>query len=149
MLHILRFDEANRRLLDRCGMRARSQRRRGRLRKVVDAQPIGTLRAQGWLSIAVSLRGPAQGAATRGEEGNGAIMWTIDQIEHEWIGANVAALARPADRVIEAFDRVESVLGRDWMERSRGGVGESKPVGTATPRLSSSRWASIRRSSTD
>src|SRR5207248_685800 len=44
--------------------------------------------------------------------------WTYDEIGKDWLGANVIAL--PPEEVVAAFERCEHVLGRDWINKSRG-----------------------------
>jgi hypothetical protein len=43
--------------------------------------------------------------------------WTWKQIEQDWLAGGRVATKPSA--VVEAFERVEAVLGRDWIERSR------------------------------
>jgi hypothetical protein len=43
--------------------------------------------------------------------------WTWKQIEQDWLAGGRVATEPSA--VVEAFERVEAVLGRDWIEQSR------------------------------
>src|SRR5437899_8389217 len=45
--------------------------------------------------------------------------WSLEDIERDWIGGKVSALAAPPDSVVVAFDRTERALGREWIEKSR------------------------------
>jgi hypothetical protein len=49
--------------------------------------------------------------------------WTLADIERDWVGGEVAALAASADSVVAAFDRTERALGREWIEKSRISLG--------------------------
>ncbi len=43
--------------------------------------------------------------------------WTFDEIRGSWL--NGGQIAITADAIVEAFERTEQVLGRDWIEQSR------------------------------
>jgi hypothetical protein len=45
--------------------------------------------------------------------------WSLEDIERDWIGGKVSALAASPDSVVAAFDRTEGALGREWIEKSR------------------------------
>jgi hypothetical protein len=45
--------------------------------------------------------------------------WSLKDIENDWIGGAVSALAATPDSIVAAFDRTEKALGRDWIEKSR------------------------------
>jgi len=49
--------------------------------------------------------------------------WRLEDIERDWIGPEVSAVAVSPDSVIAAFDRTERTLGREWIEKSRISVG--------------------------
>ncbi len=49
--------------------------------------------------------------------------WSLEDIERDWIGGKVSALAAPPNAVVAAFDRTERALGREWIEKSRISVG--------------------------
>jgi hypothetical protein len=49
--------------------------------------------------------------------------WSLEDIERDWIGGEVAALAASPDSVVAAFDRTERTLGPEWIEKSRISVG--------------------------
>ena len=49
--------------------------------------------------------------------------WRLEDIERDWIGPEVSALAASPDSVVAAFDRTERTLGREWIEKSRLSVG--------------------------
>src|ERR1700743_1018163 len=42
--------------------------------------------------------------------------WTFKEIESDWTPGK---LAIPDEEIVSAFDRVEKILGRDWIEASR------------------------------
>jgi len=44
--------------------------------------------------------------------------WTYDEITKDWLGPSVIAV--PPEEVVAAFERCEHVLGRDWINQSRG-----------------------------
>lgn len=44
--------------------------------------------------------------------------WTYDEIEREWLAGGVIAVS--AEEAVMAFDRCELVLGREWINQSRG-----------------------------
>jgi len=43
--------------------------------------------------------------------------WTFDEIKGSWLNGGQIALT--AEAIVEAFERTEQVLGRDWIEQSR------------------------------
>jgi hypothetical protein len=43
--------------------------------------------------------------------------WTWDEINGDWLLGN--RLALPPDAIVEAFNRAEKVLGREWIEAAR------------------------------
>jgi hypothetical protein len=43
--------------------------------------------------------------------------WTWKQIEQDWLGSG--RVASDPSTIVEAFERVEATLGRDWIEQSR------------------------------
>src|SRR5262249_23423648 len=43
--------------------------------------------------------------------------WTWDEINGDWLLGNQVAL--PPDAIVEAFNRAERVLGREWIEAAR------------------------------
>lgn len=45
--------------------------------------------------------------------------WRLEDIERDWIGGKVSALAASPDSVVAAFDRTERTFGREWIEKSR------------------------------
>jgi len=45
------------------------------------------------------------------------MLWTWDEIERNWLGGGL--IAYPPDAVVDVFNRVEAVFGRDWLEASR------------------------------
>jgi hypothetical protein len=45
--------------------------------------------------------------------------WNLEDIESDWLGGGVSALAASPDDVVAAFDRTEDALGREWIENSR------------------------------
>ncbi len=49
--------------------------------------------------------------------------WRLEDIERDWIGPEVSAVAVSPDSVIAAFDCTERTLGREWIEKSRISVG--------------------------
>ena len=65
--------------------------------------------------------------------------WTYDEIAKDWLGASVIAV--PTEEVVAAFERCEQVLGRDWINQSRGtfttGAAPTLHVVTTGQRLAS------------
>ena len=59
--------------------------------------------------------------------------WDWSEIEREWLHSCAIAL-RPDD-VVRAFDTVERVLGRDWIESIRSGLGGAALHWGAMPTL--------------
>jgi hypothetical protein len=49
--------------------------------------------------------------------------WTFKEIEGDW---TPGTLTIPEDEIVSAFDRVEKILGRDWIEMSRTSSGVAK-----------------------
>ena len=48
-------------------------------------------------------------------------MWTWETIERKWLAGSQIAVSPPT--VVDAFNRVESLLGPDWMTRYRTSIG--------------------------
>jgi hypothetical protein len=44
------------------------------------------------------------------------VVWTWKQIEQDWLAGG--RLAADPSVVVEAFDKVEAVFGREWIEQS-------------------------------
>jgi hypothetical protein len=64
--------------------------------------------------------------------------WTIEEIEKGWLAGSRVAV--PTEDVVEAFERCEHVLGRDWIDARRGGevcVGPTLAVVRMGQRLAS------------
>src|SRR5262245_59352934 len=59
--------------------------------------------------------------ARQGQESKVCIMWTWEQIEREWLGGGKIAVS--PEEAVAAFDRVETLLGADWIKGSRGLTG--------------------------
>jgi len=72
--------------------------------------------------------------------------WSLEDIERDWIGGEVSAIAASPDSVVAAFDRTERALGREWIEKARVGVGNSFVRGPVPP-FAQSRWVKSWRSS--
>jgi hypothetical protein len=52
----------------------------------------------------------------------GDMAWTLTEIENDWLGGgagSVASLALSPEATVAAFDRVESTLGRAWIDECR------------------------------
>ena len=47
--------------------------------------------------------------------------WTYEEIKSDWIGDSRIAVS--PEGIVDAFNRVDSVLGREWIDRSRGRSG--------------------------
>ena len=45
--------------------------------------------------------------------------WTVQEIEKDWLGGRINALALEPEVVVAAFRRVEEQLGRSWIEQAR------------------------------
>jgi hypothetical protein len=45
--------------------------------------------------------------------------WTVKEIEEDWLAASITALAVASEDSVAAFERVERILGRAWIEACR------------------------------
>jgi hypothetical protein len=45
--------------------------------------------------------------------------WTIHEIEENWLGGSISALALSPETIVAAFDLAERLLGRPWIEKHR------------------------------
>jgi hypothetical protein len=45
------------------------------------------------------------------------VVWTFDEIERDWLAGSRIAVAQ--QDVVDAFNRVERILGRNWMRLRR------------------------------
>jgi hypothetical protein len=49
--------------------------------------------------------------------------WSVKEIEEDWLAASITSLAVSSEDSVAAFDRVEKILGREWIESGRASGG--------------------------
>src|SRR5262249_839940 len=69
------------------------------------------------------------------------VMWTWEQIEREWLAGEMIAV-RP-DEAVHAFNRVEAILGQDWMKGCRGSSGVASGTSPTLSVVNMGQWLGI------